>query len=170
MILYGLAGFTMKVTDEGVERKNILLSSMFFASGLSIGVLFSLYPGANMIFAAIVLGTAVTGKIDNIYHLLGLLTIISTVIFLGIPKEWNITVIFILTTSAILDEIGDYFFERKGKRKKYLKILRYRPFLKIVCIIFVPILKWNALGILIFDFSYEMAYFTVNYLYSKDSD
>lgn len=166
MILYGLAGFTMKITDEGTERERFILESMFIFSGLSIGFLFSLYPGANMVFMAIIIGSAVTGKIDNKYHLLGLLTIISTVIFLGIPKEWNIIIAFILTVSAILDELGDFFFEKMQVQSKYFKVLRYRPFLKVVCIVFVPFLKWNTLGVLFFDFSYEIGCILVKHFYS----
>jgi len=167
MLLYSLAGFTMKLTDEGAERGKNTLALMFIFSGLSIGFLFSLYPGANMIFIAIILGTGMTGKIDNRYHLLGLLTICLTVALLGIPKEWNIIITFILTVSALLDEVSDYFSEKKKIREIYIKIWEHRPFLKIACIILIPYLKWNALGILLFDFFYEIAYILVKHLYSK---
>ncbi|MHA1721862.1 MAG: hypothetical protein ACTSXW_02180 [Candidatus Baldrarchaeia archaeon] len=165
MLLYSLAGFTMKLTDEGAERGKIDLALMFIFSGLSIGFLFSLHPGANMIFVAIILGTGMTGKIDNRYHLLGLLTICLTVALLGIPKEWNIVITFILTVSAFLDELSDYF--SKKIREIYIKIWEHRPFLKIACIILISYLQWNALGLLLFDFFYEIAYILVKHLYSK---
>ena len=157
----------MKLTDEGAERGKNTLALMFIFSGLSIGLLFSLYPGANMIFIAIILGTGMTGKIDNRYHLLGLLTICLTVALLGIPKEWNIVITFILTVSAFLDEVGDYFSEKKKMREIYIKILEHRPFLKIACIILIPYLKWNTLGLLLFDFFYEIAYILVKHFCSK---
>ena len=113
---------------------------------------------------------AVTGKIDNKYHFLGLLTICLTVALLGIPREWNITITFVLAVSATLDEVSDYLSEGKRVKEIYIKILEHRPFLKIACIILLPYLKWNTLGLLLFDLSYEIAYIIINRLYSGISD
>lgn len=145
-----LAGIIVKIVDWLEDDKKSGHYSKYILSviyGLIIGYLIS-----NATFSAIFLGALIaqilSKKIDTLAHRIGFLTAIFVSFFLGLaPIEFPVFIFFLIL--AFLDEI-----EFLGKLKP---LSDYRPFLKAGALVFIIFGRIDYfLGIIIFDFGYEI--------------
>ena len=112
---YPILGAGLKYIDDAFDEKRF---SKKFAYALAplLGVLWAytmiISPVSATILLAILLGVLLKGKIDNIAHLVGLVIIFAIVFVAGI--QLLIIPLIVLTLSALLDEVGNDYIEKKG--------------------------------------------------------
>jgi hypothetical protein len=174
-LIYFLSGFLMKISDDSHDLKNN--NSLALGSGMisvaCIGYLAVTYSDATTIFLAILLGTLLSGKVDQLGHLVTLLVFLGILAIFGIPTI-GIMSLAICTIAAWLDEIvnGSKILKKKKfeGNKPIEFFLQYRPALKIAVFLLVVLgglpISYSGLDFfqpltfiyfMLFDLAYEIA-------------
>jgi len=134
-----------KINSNILNLFSILLSVLY---GILIGYLISQASFA-MIFLAAILSQILVGKIDNNSHKLGLLFILLSLIYFGVPQLNILALVFFFALSSI-DELDSLIFWRKPKW-----VQDFRPFLELASIPFIIFGEWQYFaGIFLFDLGY----------------
>jgi hypothetical protein len=130
-ILYPLAGFFMKISDDAQDEKKNTVLAVFagFICVLAIGYLSVSSSDAATIFIGILVGTLLAGKVDRLAHIVTLIIFISILAIFGVPSV-GIVALLICTAASYLDEIGNDASWLKGKRKLNI-FFKYRLALKL---------------------------------------
>lgn len=107
-VLYALAGFLMKLSDDAHDRRNNNLLAIFtgFLSALCIVYLAVTSADAACIFVGILIGNLLAWKIDSINHVVSFLVLIGILAVLGIPSIGIVT-LALCAAAAFVDEIGN---------------------------------------------------------------
>lgn len=107
-VLYALAGFLMKLSDDAHDRRNNNLLAIFtgFLSALCIVYLAVTSADAACIFVGILIGNLLAWKIDSINHVVSFLVLIGILAVLGIPSIGIVT-LAVCAAAAFVDEIGN---------------------------------------------------------------
>ncbi|HMK54451.1 MAG TPA: hypothetical protein VK444_06690 [Methanobacteriaceae archaeon] len=183
LILYPLAGFFMKISDDAQDEKNntILGAITGIICVLAIGYLVVTSSDAATIFIAILIGTLLAGKIDHWGHIITLIIGLGILAIFGLPPLGILT-LAICIAATYLDEFGNDAPWLDGE-KKLTTFFRYRFVLKITVFalalggliqIFypgftIPGLRFfqpaTFIYFLLFDLAYELAGLTFNTLY-----
>lgn len=176
-ILYSLSGFLMKLSDDEYDEKSNKIIAIFIGilCGVAIAYLSSNNIDASYIFLGILIGTALSFKIDGIHHIVTLFTFLTLFFVLGIPVL-NLATLGICVVSAFIDEIGNDN-ERIYRKNKLLKVFfDYRFSMKIAIFILAILGFYQSLTgfqianiyflnistfifFLLFEISYELAGF-----------
>jgi hypothetical protein len=176
-ILYSLSGFLMKFSDDEYDEKSNKTIAVFIGilCGVSIAYLSSNNIDASYIFIGILIGTALSFKIDGIHHIITLITFLVLFFIWGLPVL-NLVTLGICIASAFIDEIGNDN-EKIYKKNKFLKVFfDYRFSMKIAIFILCILGFYQSLTgfqianidflnistfiyFLLFEISYELAGF-----------
>jgi hypothetical protein len=174
-LIYFFSGFLMKISDDSQDLKNNTLLGVVSGvlSVACIGYLAVTYSDATTIFLAILLGTLLSGKVDQLGHLATLLVFLVILAIFGIPTI-GIMTLAICIIAVWLDEMGNdskILKKKKFKGKKPIEFfLQYRPALKITVFLLaflggLPI-SYSGLDFfqpitfiyfMLFDLAYEIA-------------
>jgi len=106
---------------------------------------------------AVIIAVISAGKIDNIFHGVGVGTALAGILLLGIPQVNQGTFLLFLT-AALLDEFTSDLAD-VGRTPKYLRnFFRLRPFLEIAALIYSIYVGyiWFWAFIFIYDISYQL--------------
>jgi len=177
-ILYALSGFLMKLSDDeyDVKSNKIIAIVIGILCAVAIAYLSSNNIEASYIFIGIMIGTALSFKIDGIHHIITLITFILLLIIWGF-HDLNLATLGICAVSAFIDEIGNdnekiynkskflrVFFEYRLTMKISILILAILGFLQSVAgfqIAIIDVLSISTfICFLLFELSYEFAGFT----------
>lgn len=174
LIAFTVLGGGVKYVDDAFDEKKF---SKKIATLLApaLGVLWAYTCISSEIAAtlllAIMFGVLLKGKIDNLAHQLGFVTII-VLLFLG-GAEMMIVPLIVLTVAGALDEVGNdfmekrtsYFYHSKAWEKFSSFFFGYRLLMKIV-VLFITLLGvfplYFLVAFLLFDSSYH-----IMHLYSQ---
>jgi hypothetical protein len=143
---YGVLGGAVKYIDDAFDERIYSIRSAILLAPI-IGVfwayLMALSSASATILLAIVLGVLLKGKIDNIAHKIGLVSIIAVVIFSGY-FQFLIFPLIILTVAGVIDEVGNDFVDEKNVYNKLLPLSKvvyyffeYRFTMKLAVFAFV---------------------------------
>ncbi|MFH1101105.1 MAG: hypothetical protein V1726_03610 [Methanobacteriota archaeon] len=115
LISYPILGAGLKYIDEAFDEQLFSKKSAYLLAPL-LGILWAyamiINPISATILLAIILGVLLKGKIDNKAHLIGLLSIFGIVLVSGV--QLLVLPLIVLTVSALLDEVGNDFIDKKG--------------------------------------------------------
>ena len=170
-LLFSIAGFTLKIGDDLIDEynKGLAANIPLIISAIMFGFLIRINEDTAAIITSIILGVLFSKKIDSYQFQIGVIISYSIPLIFGIQYVIQlvniILILFIFTTSAILDEFGDALSEKKNT----MYILKYRPFMKIAAVIsaMLAIISIDAaIGFLLFDFWYIIATYLSIYLNS----
>lgn len=161
LVLLFFAAIFVKLTDEFSDfpEKEDYSGIVF---GIIYGLLLGVVMANNSILATIgfgiILGALITNKFDSIAHLVGVVTIILTLMWFGnFEPVIFITGIFLLAGFAD-EKVNDFFDSTKKKTNKIIELIgKYRLVTQmvglIIAVILIEPLYW--LGILVFDIGYH---------------
>jgi len=156
MLLFGLAGFTLKLSDYAGERDKG--SPAFLVAGicgLTLGALISESPFSSSIVLGIIIGVGLSKKIDRKNLMFGLAMTAFSALLLGpeLPTAWLLVVVAL---SSFLDELSH---DRLTTKSGVGMLFRYRPILKATIVVsaVASALSWvYAIAFLLFDLSYDV--------------
>lgn len=155
-VVFAGAGVTLKLADYLGEKEQSLqayVSAIF--SGALLGTLMQVGVEESSYVSGIVLGVALSGKINRPNLLVGLLTVIISALISGLalPIAWLFAVVALL---SFFDEVSH---DRLAGRTELAGLLvRYRVGLKIGTILLAIsglVSVTTAVGFLCFDLSYD---------------
>ncbi len=188
-ILYSLSGFLMKFSDDEYDEKSNKIIAVIIGviCGITIALLASNNVDASYIFIGILVGTALSFKIDGIHHIATLLVFLALYIIWGIfnPNgsilaNLSLITLLICIFSAFIDEIGNDN-ETIYKRSKFFKFFfDYRFTMKIVILLLailgyyqsitgfsIPYVGFLSFSTFIFFILFELSYELANLVFSK---
>ena len=112
---YPILGAGLKYIDDAFYEK-IFDKKIAYCIAPLLGALWAyamiISAVSATILLAIVVGVLLKGKIDNFAHVLGLVVIFGVIIVFGI--ELLYLPLFLLTLSALFDEVGNDYVDKKG--------------------------------------------------------
>lgn len=149
-----ILGSLVKLTDD-IEDNNLDIHRLYaipsgLTYGFAMGYLMLFDIDASYLFAGIILGCLITGKIDSRGHYFGMSAILVVIFLYGIKLS---PLVLLIATLAALDEIKDMIHIPKFTGF----IFEYRLILKLGILIFV-ILNIMGPNALIALFAFDIAY------------
>jgi len=178
-LLFPLLGAGIKYVDAAFDE-NVFNKKRAVIVALFLGILWAftmiLHPMAATILLAVILGVLVKGKIDNIAHVIGLISIIIFYGFLWYLFDGVVIYfmpLFFLAAAGVLDEIGNdvigYNSEFSQNHSFGFQFFKYffgrRHFMK-VALIYLFIVAGYPLYFFVAFLFFDEAYMMVA-LYSK---
>jgi hypothetical protein len=179
LLAYPLLGAGIKYVDSAFDEKTFSKTHAIIIAPI-IGVFWTLVMCINDISAtilmAVMLGVFFKGKIDNIAHAIGLLSIIifyaSIVVFIDGTGVYPIPLLF-LTAAGVLDEVGndiitynDNFPDKTQFRYSFFKYFFGRRHFMKVALIYLTFIGVFPLYFLVAFIFFDEAYIIVG-LYSQ---
>lgn len=187
-ILYSVSGFLMKLSDDEYDEKSNKLIAVIIGiiCGITIAFLASNNIDASYIFIGILIGTALSFKIDGIHHIATLLVFLLLYLIWGIfnPNgsilaDLSLITLLICIISAFIDEIGNdnkriynkskflkFFFDYRFTMKLailFLAILGYYQSITGFSLAFIDSLSFSTfIFFILFELSYELANIVFN--------
>jgi len=167
LVAYSILGAGIKYIDDAFDKhifdKKMAIAITPFLSVLGVYAMI-IDPVSATILLAVLFGVLIKGKVNNIAFIIGFVLVMLPVIIIGV-KFLIIPLIF-LSTSAVLDEIGndyidskkDQFDKEKFSNKFLIYFFGHRWIMKIAIIYLV------ILGIIPFFFFIAMALFDYAYV------
>lgn len=155
-VLFGLAGFTLKLSDHtGEKRRGAIPFIIAGMCGLIFGTLVSESSFSSAIVLGIIVGVGLSKKIDRKNLVFGLAMTAFSALLLGpeLPTAWLLVVV---ASSSFLDELSHDRLTTKGGVGM---LFRYRPILKATIVVsaVASALSWvYAIAFLLFDLSYDV--------------
>jgi hypothetical protein len=112
-LLFPILGAGIKYVDAAFDEK-VFNKTLAILSAPIIGLLWAftmfLHPMAATILLAVIIGVLIKGKIDNIAHVFGLVSILVIFVFLFMLYDGTVIYfipLFFLSSAGVLDEIGN---------------------------------------------------------------
>ncbi len=141
---YAFLGGGIKYIDQVFDEKVFSKPVAFVLSvlcGLLMGYFIAVdFPSATILIS-IVLGVAITRKIDNIAFYVGILLVLGTPLFIRLSQAATVSLnmfsIFFLTVAALIDEWGNDEVERWGTNGFVKKFFYFRFTMKIMMAVLV---------------------------------
>jgi hypothetical protein len=169
LVAYSILGAGIKYIDAAFDEKTFSKKIAYILAPL-LGILWAytmlIDSVSATILLAVVLGVLIKGKIDNYAHLTGMLIIFAILFMLRI--EFLFIPLIFLSTSAVLDEIGnDYIDSEKenlNKEKLSSKFLIF--FFGHRWIMKIAIIYLIFMGVIPFFFFIAMALFDYAYVFT----
>ena len=170
--LYAFLGGAIKyidqVYDEHIFNEKIAIA-LAVLSGLIMGLLVAVDNYSAMIFIAIVLGVAITRKIDNFAFYLGSFLVLAVPLVYRFFALGNFAIDFVLVSvlsiAGLLDEWGNDYVDKEGKNGIVRMFFYYRSTMKAAVAAFY-FLGIFPLVYLIAFLAFDTAYMAVH-VYSK---
>jgi len=174
LLSYSVLGAGLKYIDDAFDeksfskRKGLLLAPLL---GCLWAITMLVNPYSATLLLAIVLGVLLKGKIDNLAHLLGLVSILVIIIIVRV--ELLVLPLIFLTAAGVIDEVGNDVLganpsNPSGDKFRY-RFASYffgrRYFLK-VALLYLILIGCFPLEFLLALISFDEAYLTID-LYSK---
>ena len=166
---YCLAGLTLKLGDDLLDELDKPTTALvpLALSGLLFGLVMTASEWDLVLMAAIVIGVALSGKVNRPQFLVGFVLIGVVLFVIGVPiitswLDWFV-ILGTLLVAAVLDERGNDWAESNGGRWVN-GFFRFRFTLKLSVLILAVI--WtaflpSAIGLWLLDLGYEtMGYIT----------
>jgi len=163
ILAFALLGGGIKLVDDIFDKslaKRWLALLLVPYLGILWAITMALNSAAASILAAILIAAVLKGKINNIGHQIGLLTILVILFFSGFVQFLWIPLI-VISLAAIADEIGHDFVEKHKKINKVVSyFFKYRFAMKLAVFLFA---LFNYFGwIFFFAFmAFDIAYVAV---------
>lgn len=134
---FGFLGGGIKYVDQAFDE-NLYNRKLAYLTALACGILMGWFIAmdyqAAAILIAIVLGVAITRKIDNLAFMAGTLLVLATPLVVGYSAKLiliNWPLLLALTVAAIVDEVGNDLAD-DGKIKGWTgKFFEYRSTMKV---------------------------------------
>lgn len=146
-ICFALSGFFMKFSDEAMDIKNNKVLAIFTdVLCVVFTVLVSVINGdAACIFLSILIGTALSNKVDSINHIIAAIIFIILLAIIGFPEfSWLCLIICILAN--IFDEYGNDKYDEKIEKNSNVNETLLDKFFKYRCTLKVTVLILSILG------------------------
>lgn len=124
LLAYSILGAGIKYIDDAFDKKTFNKTlAIAFAPLLSILGVYAMIisPVSATILLSIVCGVLLKLKIDNIAFAIGFVIFMILAFFIGV--QFMVLPLIILTTAAVLDEVGNDFIDRNKN-----KLNRNNPF------------------------------------------
>jgi len=161
LALVFVAGVLVKIADQysDSEKKENYTGIIFgLAYGVLLGYLMSLNIVLGTISIGIIASLIISNKFDSISHIIGLLLITVTVIFVN-HFEINFFIVAVFFLGSTADEkLNDYVDSKKKTGKLFSIITKYRLITEMfaigVAVALAEPLYWFAM--LSFDFGYQI--------------
>jgi len=157
LIVFITGGITLKLADFYGERGDNIIQYFFAAiAAFSFGLLISDSPTSSSIILGIIIGVALSKKVNRPNLILGLVFtfLISGILGFSLPIPWLLIIV------SIVSFIDELFHDKLATNKEWLRLFfRFRLSLKLV-MLFLAILSLVEiiyfLGFLSFDFAYDI--------------
>lgn len=188
-ILYSVSGFLMKFSDDEYDEKSNKLTSIILGifCGLAIAYLASKNIDAAYIFLGILIGNAISLKIDGIHHITTLIVFLLLFIIWGIFNptgsilaNFSIITLLICIVSAFIDEIGNdnlkiyeknnflkFFFDYRFTMKLAILVLGLLGLYQSITGFSIPFVEFLSFESFIFFLLFEISYELANYVFDK---
>lgn len=161
-----LLGAGIKYVDDAFDERTFNKKIAIILAPL-LGILWAFTMAIDSIAAtlllAILLAVLFKGKIDNMAHIAGFLSIIVLLFFLNVFSFLLVPLVFI-TLAGIIDEIGNDFADKKGRFSSYyyfnlfwLKFFEYRITMKLAVLAFA-LLGYYPLFYFVAFFLFDLGY------------
>lgn len=179
----------MKFSDDEYDEKSNKSTSIVLGifCGITIAYLASNNMDAVYIFLGILIGNALSFKIDGIHHIVTLVVFLVLFIFWGIfSPDGNILANFTIITlliciiSAFIDEIGKdnlniykksnflkFFFDYRFTMKIAILVLGLLGLYQSFSGVFLPYIDFLSFESFMFFLLFEISYELANYLFDK---
>jgi len=162
IIAYAILGGGIKFIDDAFDEKTFKLRNAILLApllGIFWAYLMTLSPASATILGAVVIAVFLKGKIDNIAHQLGILSIFFVLFIFGFLHFLWIPLV-ILVIGGLIDEFGNDFVDRRLNTPAPLYLFfEYRFFLKLVILGFVIFMPLEFPLYLFFAFlAFDIAY------------
>ena len=165
LLAYLLAGLCLKIGDDLLDEMEYPSLAWYplGASGVLFGLLMAHSEWDLVLLTSIVSGVVLSGKVNRKEFSVGFVAIALILLFLGIPPisdplGW-VTILIMLFMASVFDEKGTDWID--AKRNPFIAwFFEHRFTLKITA--FLLVIPWIgllsvAIGLLLFDFGYELA-------------
>jgi len=154
---YFLIGLSLKAIDNLYERKRVLMSILAVLTAFMMGLMIISDKYSASIFLAIVLGSVLSKKVDNLAFAAGTI-LIAIMVVLG--QVIVVVPLFLtLLLSAVLDEYGNTRVEKRLKKDTIFYWFRYRFSMK-TCVFGTVLLNWlnpiYFIAFMIFEAGYHL--------------
>lgn len=157
---YAFIGFSFKLIDEsyGLGKKRKIISTLLsIFCGFLMGFLMVVDVFSMTIFSAVLVGSLVSRKIDNLAFVFGFFVVLFVVLFFGF---FDILVFpfFLLLISAVVDELGNDYVDSHNFGVVLNLFFRYRFAMKfcVLSLFIASILPFSYfIAFLLFDIFYE---------------
>ncbi|MCC7561446.1 MAG: hypothetical protein KO253_01340 [Methanobrevibacter arboriphilus] len=188
-ILYSVSGFLMKLSDDEYDEKSNKLIAVIIGivCGITIAFLASNNIDASYIFIGILIGTALSFKIDGIHHIATLLVFLLLYLIWGIfnPNgsilaDLSLITLLICIISAFIDEIGNdnkqiynkskflkFFFDYRFTMKLAILFLAILGYYQSIAGFSLPFIDFLSFSTFIFFILFELSYELANIVFNK---
>ncbi|MBF4468590.1 MAG: hypothetical protein ISP01_04230 [Methanobrevibacter arboriphilus] len=188
-ILYSVSGFLMKLSDDEYDEKSNKLIAVIIGiiCGITIAFLASNNIDASYIFIGILVGTALSFKIDGIHHIATLLVFLLLYLIWGIfnPNgsilaDLSLITLLICIISAFIDEIGNdnkqiynkskflkFFFDYRFTMKLAILFLAILGYYQTITGFSLPFIDFLSFSTFIFFIIFELSYEVANIVFNK---
>ena len=188
-ILYSVSGFLMKLSDDEYDEKSNKLIAVIIGivCGITIAFLASNNIDASYIFIGILIGTALSFKIDGIHHIATLLVFLLLYLIWGIfnPNgsilaDLSLITLLICIISAFIDEIGNdnkqiynkskflkFFFDYRFTMKLAILFLAILGYYQSITGFSLPFIDFLSFSTFIFFILFELSYELANIVFNK---
>ena len=165
---YAILGGGIKYIDDAFDEQTFRVRNALLLApvlGVFWAYTMSLSPASSIILGAIALGVLFKGKIDNIAHQLGIISIFVVLVLFGVfsfllASPFMILVLILLVIAGILDEFGNDFVDKHLETPKPIFLFfEYRFVMKLAVLAFVllGIFEWVFFfAFLAFDIAYAL--------------
>ncbi|BBL61209.1 hypothetical protein MARBORIA2_05480 [Methanobrevibacter arboriphilus] len=188
-ILYSVSGFLMKLSDDEYDEKSNKLIAVIIGivCGITIAFLASNNIDASYIFIGILIGTALSFKIDGIHHIATLLVFLLLYLIWGIFNtngsilaDLSLITLLICIISAFIDEIGNdnkwiyskskflkFFFDYRFTMKLAILFLAILGYYQTITGFSLPFIDFLSFSTFIFFILFELSYELANIVFNK---
>ncbi len=141
LLCFSLSGAFMKISDEAMDGKNNkILAIITGILCVIFTIMVSVKNGdAACIFLSILIGTALSSKVDSINHILSAVLFVIILLLLGFPN-FGFVPLVVCSIAAFIDEKGNDIADQKEKNSEKWGLIdtlfKYRYALKIAVLIF----------------------------------
>ena len=162
---YFFAGLTLKTGDDLLDEQNNPSLAWFplGISGILFGALMSNTEWDLVLLGSIVIGVLLSGKVNRKEFSIGFIAIAIVLLLFGIPPisdyfGW-LTILIMLFMASVFDEKGIEWIDAQAN-PSIAWFFEHRFTLKVTA--FLLVIPWIgllpvAIGLLLFDFGYELA-------------
>jgi hypothetical protein len=179
----------MKLSDDEYDEKSNKLIAVIIGivCGITIAFLASNNIDASYIFIGILIGTALSFKIDGIHHIATLLVFLLLYLIWGIFNtngsilaDLSLITLLICIISAFIDEIGNdnkwiyskskflkFFFDYRFTMKLAILFLAILGYYQTITGFSLPFIDFLSFSTFIFFILFELSYELANIVFNK---
>jgi hypothetical protein len=158
-LLGGLIKYGDQSYDSGRFSKRISLA-LALPGGLLMGSLILWDKGSATIFIGMLVALLITAKYDNLAFKLGfaVTAIFAILSFFNFPNNFDLLGAGLIFLSAFADEVGSDRVDISGSRSCFGRVMKDRPFMKIVVLFLCAVGIINSFAYLFAFLAFDLAY------------